>query len=254
LPTAFLGLGAYAPAAVAMSNQALAQYAKLPDWSGLWKLKGSAALLDTDNARMFAPGNRDHAPYKPDWEARYQANLKRAEDQGNQASQDPLVDTNTVYCLAGMPRDIATPFEYQFVNAPGKSWIMVGGEIRNLYTDGRPRPDDDTIWAKFIGWSTGRWEGDVLVIETTNLKGGLWADTTPMILSDQAVVRERVHLAAPNLMQDDVVIEDPVAFSGPWRFSRQYVRINEWGDEKEVCGGSDDRNPIQNGRVTVKVK
>src|SRR5579863_9381093 len=47
----------------------LETFSKLPDWSGLWRLKGSPGLLDVENGRAFVPGNRDHPPYNPEWEA-----------------------------------------------------------------------------------------------------------------------------------------------------------------------------------------
>ena len=252
-----LVLAAAAPlSAQAMSKEMLEQYAKLPDWSGVWKLNGTAALLERGDLKTFAKGNRDHPPYNAEWEARYVANIARAEDQGNQTSANPIIDSHTVYCLAGMPRDIATPFEYQFINSPGVSWILIGGEVRDIFTDGRPLIDPDIIWDKYWGWSRGHWEGETLVVETSHVQTDLWADPTPAVLSTQQVIHERIHRVDANTMQDDVVIEDPVAFvpGGRWTFTRTYHKINEWPDEKEICGGKDDRNPLVGGRVTVQLK
>ena len=65
-----------APAQTTMNSPArLEQLSKLPDWSGVWRLKGSPALLDVENARSFAPGTRDHPPYNAEWEAKYKENL-----------------------------------------------------------------------------------------------------------------------------------------------------------------------------------
>lgn len=228
----------------------------LPDWSGTWKVKGSMALISTENDRIFQRGLRDKAPFKPEWRARYDDEAARAEDQGNMQSAHPLVDSNTVYCHAGMPRLVATPFDYNFVPTRDLTFIIVGGpggEPRFIYTDGRSFPADDEMWPKFWGWSIGKWEGDTLSIETRGVKPGLWLDPTPMKLSDRAVVYERVRRVDAATMEDRVRIVDPVAFTRPWEFVRHYEKIpsGEWADEHEICGGPEDRNPVVNGRVTV---
>src|SRR5579871_5266312 len=71
-------------------------FSKLPDWSGLWRLKGSPGLLDVENGRAFVPGNRDHPPYNPEWEAKYESDLVRAEHQGDANFPNPLVDSHTL--------------------------------------------------------------------------------------------------------------------------------------------------------------
>ena len=76
--------------------------AKLPDWSGVWRLKGSPALYDVEDGKSFVPGVRDHPPYTAEWEAKYKVDLVRAEHQGDANYPNPLVDTHTVFCAAGM--------------------------------------------------------------------------------------------------------------------------------------------------------
>jgi len=44
----------------------LATISKLPDWSGIWRVKGSPALLDVEDGKSFVPGVRDHPPYTPE--------------------------------------------------------------------------------------------------------------------------------------------------------------------------------------------
>ena len=228
----------------------------LPDWSGTWKVIGTVALLDDGTKRIFQRGLRDNAPMTAAWRTRYEEAARRAEDQGNMESANPIVDSHTIYCNAGLPRLIATPFDYQFFITPERTLIMVGGaggEARTIYTDGRKFPPADEMWPKFWGWSIGKWEGDTLVIETRGMKPGLWADPTPMTLSDKAVLHERIRRTGPDVIEDQVTIIDPVAFTAPWKFTRAYKLLlsTEWADEHEVCGGPEDRNPIVNGRVTV---
>jgi hypothetical protein len=228
-------------------------FSKLPDWSGLWRLKGSPALLDVENGRSFTPGNRDHPPYKPDWETKYQVDLVRAEHQGDASYPNPLVDSHTLYCAAGMPRIIGTPFDYEFVVTPEATWIIVEKETRHVYTDGRGFPPEDELWPTLLGRSIGHWEGQTLVVETISVKSGLWTDTTPAMLSEQARYTERIRQIDANTLEDQTTITDPVALTKPWSFTKHYTRMKpgSWAAEPETCGGPDDRNPIVNGRVTV---
>lgn len=227
----------------------------MPDWSGVWQVKGSMAVLSRDDARMFVPGTRDFAPLKPQYERRYQIDLVRAEHQGDPKAKDSLTDTNTLHCFAGMPRLIATPFQYEFILTPQQSWILIDKAVRHVFTDGRDWPAADARWPLMLGRSKGHWEGDTLVIETVDMRTDMWADTTPLTLSARASVIERLRKIDANTIENQVTIRDPEKFTGDWHFTRQYVRANshEWPDDPELCGGPDDRNPVVKGHVTVQL-
>jgi hypothetical protein len=237
----------------ANSPARLEALSKLPDWSGLWRLKGSPGLLDVENGRAFTPGSRDHPPYKPDWEARYTADLVRGEHQGDAGFPNPLVDSHTKFCAAGMPRLIGTPFDYEFIVTPEETWIVVEKETRHIYTDGRKFPQDDELWPTLAGRSIGHWENQTLVVETLSVRSGLWADTTPATLSEQARFTERIRQIDANTLEDQTTVTDPEALTKPWTFVKHYTRMKAgtWAAEPETCGGPEDRNPIVNGRVTV---
>lgn len=227
----------------------------LPDWSGVWQVKGSMAVLSRDDARMFVPGTRDYPPLKPQYERRYKTDLVRAEHQGDPRARDSLTDTNTLHCFAGMPRLIATPFQYEFVITPQQTWILIDKAVRHIFTDGRDWPVADARWPLMLGRSKGHWEGDTLVIETVDMRTDMWADTTPLTLSAHASVLERIRRIDANTLENHVTIRDPEKFTSDWQFSRRYVRADahEWPDDPELCGGPEDRNPVINGHVTVQL-
>jgi hypothetical protein len=230
----------------------LEKFSKLPDWSGVWRLVGSPALLDVEDGKAFVPGVRNHPPYNAEWEAKYTVDLVRAEHQGDADYPNPLVDTHTVYCAAGMPHLIGTPFDYQFIVTPEVTWIVVDKETRIIYTDGRDFPPADEMWPTLRGWSIGRWEGQTLVVETVSVMSGIWADFTPAMLSEQARFTERFRQVG-EMIEDQVSIADPVALTKPWTFTKRYSRMKPgtWVAEPEVCGNPEDRNPIVDGRLQV---
>ncbi len=240
--------------AAAVSARAAAS-PPLPDWSGVWHVAGSMALISTDQGRMFVPGTRDRPPFKPIYEREYARDLVRAEHQGNPAFKDSLTDTNTLHCFGGMPRLIASPFQYEFLVTPRETWIIIDKAVRHVFTDGRDWPPSDARWPLMLGRSRGHWEGDTLVVETVDMRDDMWLDTTPLMLSKQAKVVERIRRIGPDTLENRITIQDPVKFTRDWQFTRRYVRVSaaEWPDDPELCGGPQDRNPVVDGHVTVQL-
>lgn len=83
---------------------------------------------------------------------------------------------------------------------------------REIWMDGRPHPPDfdPHTWQ---GFSTGRWEGNVLVVETTHLKAG-WMRRNGLALSDRARMTERFFRHG-DILTHTYIIEDPVYLSEP---------------------------------------
>src|SRR5690606_29567198 len=82
-------------------------------------------------------------------------------------------DDPSLRCLSpGLPRIFGSPYDMEIIDA-GSHYVIVHEEHnmpRRVYMDGREPPED---WpASSLGFSVGRWEGDVLVIETTHLLPG----------------------------------------------------------------------------------
>lgn len=229
--------------------------AATPDWSGMWRVKGSAATIESETGIPFKKGNRDHPPLKPQYEAEYQKLLVRAFEQGNPNAKDSLTDTNTLNCFVGMPGYIVSPFDYKFVIEPDEVWIIIDKAVRQIFTDGRAWPDKDGQRPLMLGRSRGTWQGDTLVVDTINMHDDMWLDTTPLMLSDQASLEERLRKTDANTVEDRVTIHDPIKFITDWNFVRHYVRQpvdnTAWPADPELCGGPSDRNPIVNGKVTV---
>ena len=83
---------------------------------------------------------------------------------------------------------------------------------REIWMDGRPHPPDfdPHTWQ---GFSTGRWEGNVPVVETSHLKAG-WIRRNGLALSDRARMTERFFRHG-DILTHTYIIEDPVYLSEP---------------------------------------
>jgi hypothetical protein len=87
--------------------------------------------------------------------------------------------------------------------------------IRQIFTDGRPLPgkDADPWW---YGYSTGRWEGDTLVVHSAGFRDLGWLDVEGSPLSDAAQVTERFRRPDFGHLEIEVTIDDPKAYTKPW--------------------------------------
>jgi hypothetical protein len=92
---------------------------------------------------------------------------------------------------------------------------------RTIWMDGRPHPDEYTPHT-WMGFSTGRWDGDRLVVTTTHLKQG-WHRRNGLPMSDQATLTEHYVRLGPDLMSRISITRDPVYLTEPLVKSEEFV-------------------------------
>ena len=100
-------------------------------------------------------------------------------------------------------------------------------EVRRVYFGDRNAPEKDRVPGR-NGYSSGRWEGDVLVIETNNLVEQLDQRTTPH--SDGATLVERYHLDGTDaqgrrLLAAELTVTDPKFYTEPVKLTRRWVQV-----------------------------
>jgi hypothetical protein len=87
--------------------------------------------------------------------------------------------------------------------------------VRQIFTDGRALPvDDPQPW--WFGYSTGRWMGDALVVETSGFRDGGWLDVNGSPLTDRGRMTERFRRTSYGFMDVEVTVDDPKAYTRPW--------------------------------------
>ena len=97
--------------------------------------------------------------------------------------------------------------------------------FRIIPTDGRPHRDDQPPSSR--GDSTGRWEGDTLVVDTTNFSEKNWmhAEGDVSFHSDAMHVVERYRRINKDTMEVEATIEDPKVLASPWVVPKQTLRL-----------------------------
>lgn len=195
----------------------LAAIAKLPDWSGTWRLNGSYTNIS---------GNKNNLPpYNAQWQRKFSA-AQKTEPQ----------DTAEKFCAVSVPRLLGAPQPFEILVTPEETLVYYSSrEIRHLWTDGRELPPEDERWPMYWAESKGHWEGQTLVVETINIKGDLWIDATGATLSDNATLSERISMVDKNHLQDEITITDPTALTTPWRFTRSYERQQQKELSEQSC-------------------
>ena len=112
---------------------------------------------------------------------------------------------------------------HQIVQTPG--YVVLHSEMiheaRVIPLDGRPYPS--AAVRSWDGDSRGRWEGDTLVITTTNFSGNGWVATNAasgrlrgIALSQAARVVERLTRVDENTIRYEATIDDPSAYTTAW--------------------------------------
>jgi len=243
------GIAAVAPAyAAAPAADKPRAFAALPDWTGIWMRRGN--LFDQSGGAPNAGVNekaRDYPPYKPEWEAAYSKFFKEV------VLADKFSDPLTVGYPGGMFRMMTPARGLQFVLRPEQVWVIYERpDVRYIYTDGRPFPPDDELWPTFEGYSIGHWEGDTLVVQTKSIKGGIPIDRSGTVFSDAASCLERLRKINDTTLEHDITIQDPIAFTGPWKMIHRYTKRDEQYPRMEnVSSLENQRNPLVNGETTV---
>src|ERR1041384_7551295 len=109
----------------------------------------------------------------------------------------------------------------RIVQAPGVvalTYEMVH-DTRVIYTDGRPHIGQAI--RQYLGDSRAHWEGDELVVETTNLtdQTAIGVNGNGNRHSTQLKLTERIKRVAKDIVQYQVTIDDPLTYERPWTMS-----------------------------------
>ena len=124
-------------------------------------------------------------------------------------------------------------------------------EVRVIPLDGRqPLPGE---MKSYMGSSRGHFEGNTLVVRTTNLNGktGMQGNGMMLIPSDSIVIEERFTPVSANMLQYEVTIDDPKTWTAPWKVSFPLKRDQDYQMFEYACheGNYAMRNTLSGSRA-----
>jgi hypothetical protein len=149
----------------------------------------------------------------------------------NLAKDDPHIR-----CLPdNFIRAYGMPHLLKFVHSP--SLLVVLSEMnagyRQIFTDARPLPEDPN--PSLQGYSSGKWSGDSLVIDTIGLRDDTWIDWSGSVLTQAAKVREQIRRPDFGYLEIQVTVDDPKAYTKPWTVTLRQRIVVDTELIDEVC-------------------
>ena len=139
-------------------------------------------------------------------------------------------DDPSAHCFpAGVPRSMYVPTSFQVIQTSDHivflhervSWRIV--RLVQAFEGRVHLPDTVRLWQ---GDSVGHWEGDTLVVDTTNFNGKTWLNEVGEIVSYAEHVVERFTPAGPDTVNYEASVNDPVVYTRPWTIALSFKRQN----------------------------
>jgi hypothetical protein len=234
-----------------------------PDMQGFWNAgNNGGAVFEVQNhpkGRMpfFGPGKGaivdpedGFIPYQQ-WAA-----AKAKDIFDNHLAEEP-----ELHCYeSGVPKQIYVQFGFQIFQPA--NYVVLTWEFMHAYriipTDGRPHiPSGIKL---FQGDSVGHWEGDTLVVDTTNLNDRTWHDTVGNFHSDVEHVVERFTPVDTNNIKYEATVDDTKVLTKPFKIAMELYKVTDpkYEQMEFACiEGNEDVNHYtkdKGGKADVKVK
>ena len=221
---------AVSPAILAQTAAPSGERKATPDLSGIWLRVGAGQIYDEV---------KEPLSMTPWAEALFKANRAGLTDPRAQGidEMDP-----SIYCMPmGTPRAYLPNYPVEIVQLPNRLYFLheTTHLVRRIYLDGRKVPDGYP--PSFMGYSTGKWEGDALVVETVALNDLTWLDTLGHPHSDALRITERIRRVKPDTLEIDFLFDYPKAYTKPWSGKKTFRLRLDW-EIMEHNGYCEDRN------------
>jgi hypothetical protein len=167
-----------------------------PDLSGVWYAQ-----------RPVDPGKPEPLPW---------AEALLRERAANNAKDAP-----GAHCLPRGLTNAGALFPYKLVQTPKLLVMLFEDDIpshRQVFLDGRAHPKDPN--PRWMGYSTGHWDGDALVVETVGFDDRSWLTAQGHPHTDMMRVTERFRRPDLGHLEIEITIDDPGAYAKPWIIKR----------------------------------
>ena len=185
-----------------------------PDLSGIWDIEhnrpcppaGCDDMLIGQEFLDIGWSLKGGLPYQP-WAVALQK---------KRAAAGAIDDPGSNCLPTGIVKSLTTPLLRKFVQVPGLLVILSerSTEFRQIFTDGRALPADmNPAWN---GYSTAKWEGDALVVQSAGFRDDGWLDRKGNPLTEAGKISERYRRPNFGQLEIQITVEDPKAYTAPW--------------------------------------
>jgi len=197
-----------------------------PDLSGVWQIEPTPAGEIERLYPAMASGAAGVDGDDPRTQSRHFFNLLidskpgeepiRPEAAARRSKSAQTLDSPTSHCLPySLPNRYFVARAFKIFQTPQEIAIFyeIDGVFRQIHTDGRKLPVNP--FPSWLGYSTGKWEGDTLVVDTAGFNDKGWMDTRGLPRSEALHVQERFHRRDFGHMDVQAIVEDPNILTRP---------------------------------------
>jgi hypothetical protein len=226
-----------------------------PDFSGIW-MTGEPNMPQPGALSSPKEAASSRQPQNPGDNAGDQSNIRASRQMANigvdlpgglpyQPWLVPIVKERTdnlakddphIRCLPdNFLRAYGLPHLLKFVHTPNLLVVLneMNAGYRQVFTDARPLPDDPT--PSWQGYSSGKWSGDTLVIDTIGLRDDTWIDWVGSVVTQAAKVREQIRRPDFGHLEIQVTVDDPKAYTKPWTVTLKQRIVVDTDLIDEIC-------------------
>ena len=201
-----------------------------PNLQGVWRNAAIVAAFNVEGQKAYynEPGGPSVIVDPPDGKLPYlPAALQKANDNHMHHERDPVGHCHT----HGVPRLVVPPFPFEIVQDSNSVVLLAETEhsLRIIPLDGKPHLKNYRAWE---GDSRGRWEGDTLVVDVTDLNGRTWLDQSGNFVDENEHVVERFTMTGPDTIVYEARVDDPTVYSRPWTLRVSLQRQPEGTEAK----------------------
>jgi len=179
--------------------------------SDFWKL-GAIGSIPAGKSMIKGGGA---IPYKP--EALRQRDENRI--------KWPESDNEAKCYMLGIPRYTYHPLPFQISQGDVDIQMIYPFAAGNRFVHMRDKDHERDPVDSWMGRSNGHWEGDVLVIVTTDLRPDTMLDRAGNFHSNQLKVTERFRLIDSTHIQYEATLDDPMTYTQPWTIEMPLYRL-----------------------------
>ena len=154
--------------------------------------------------------------------------------------------------IIDFPTTMESPQPFNLIVTPEETVFTTGdGTFRHIFTDGRGHPGKDDLWPTITGHSIGHWQGQTLVVDTIARTAG--PDRYLGLAAYSAAARfvERIRMTGKDRLEDQMTIDDPAAFTHPWKLTLGFSRITFIDRLDPYYCELDDRTKVVDGKLVI---
>ena len=194
---------------------------EIGSYNDAWMDRGNTIVPTLRTSLIIEPESGRVPAFTPAAQRQHEQNLAYAQMHPADTPADRFLTERCIVFGGGAAPMLPEPYNnnYYIVQTPDYVTIMaeINHEVRIIPIDGRPHfPDDVRQW---VGDSRGHWEGDTLVVETTNQQPNRFFYGVQMlnsVVSENFSVVERFTRTGPDQIRYQATVDDPDVFVEPW--------------------------------------